>query len=680
MLNQGVSGRLAGLSRTSKDTTAKLLVIVVFSAVLLALALMNAPGIPQDMAPEDLHVSWITSLAATLQQGQVSGRDFNYTYGPLSQALAYLAVTLTRSNSALAGFPSIVVAFRAAGILLLGLILTTVWRVGAAQSALIYACFLVLNVFSSPYPLALLFTYRAFALLLCGVLLARTLASVRPSRRMFAAGLLGAACFGAQLITAELAVYAVLATVAVCCFFAFAAWRPSVLRRSDLLTVKDYLTVALISVGVLAGLNLLTGVLFKLTSPNYVSLFDYQTNTWQLMSGYNNTMGVPWALSAWTTAVLSALALFSICLAALSIRETDLGGCYMMVSLLAFSLAFSRQATLRSDIGHILSGFVPVVLTFLLFLRYGRKNWLLLAAWVGLLVLLLITWPVAGWSGVAQLGQAFTGKFALADKLSQFANGSGNPQIATDLAQTLGDTSRPMLNFPSENYISVAMNRRMVAPVILAHNAHTTALQREYVAELDRLYGKLDVTYSLDDVSSAAIDDVQHITRLPIIFEYLYDKYAVRTDQSFGRGIYVLTPREQPTVLQATPLEARLQAWNGNRLVARLARPAQCALVRLTLQVDYPLTRYLGRPNPLVARFKLGDSAVHDSGVVAIEVGAPFTTYVSLLAPPAFYLIFSAADKPDRNWDSLVIEQRSTGLFEVTPTNVIIKKLECVTG
>src|SRR5256885_6502353 len=48
-----------------------------------------------------LDASWLIGLAASYQQGLVSGRDLHFTYGPAGQLVAWFGTLLTASHSAL---------------------------------------------------------------------------------------------------------------------------------------------------------------------------------------------------------------------------------------------------------------------------------------------------------------------------------------------------------------------------------------------------------------------------------------------------------------------------------------------------------------------------------------------------------------------------------------------------
>ena len=68
--------------------TAKFLAIAGCCFALFAVAVARSSVAASVFLSNTLDHSWIVGLAASLQQGQISGRDFFYTYGVLAQALA----------------------------------------------------------------------------------------------------------------------------------------------------------------------------------------------------------------------------------------------------------------------------------------------------------------------------------------------------------------------------------------------------------------------------------------------------------------------------------------------------------------------------------------------------------------------------------------------------------------
>ena len=91
---------------------AKLLVILcgVVYAVIFAVASIPPIVIGRD-GPPDLDSSWLVALASTWDQGQISGRDFQFPYGPLMQSIAWAPTQLSSSGSPVLAYSAILVTF-----------------------------------------------------------------------------------------------------------------------------------------------------------------------------------------------------------------------------------------------------------------------------------------------------------------------------------------------------------------------------------------------------------------------------------------------------------------------------------------------------------------------------------------------------------------------------------------
>jgi hypothetical protein len=84
---------------------AKSAAVILGCLPLLAQAVLRVPTSPDLPAHVDLDGSAFTSLAYRFEHGSISGRDFAHTYGPLAQALTWVAVNLHDSRDFLSGLP-----------------------------------------------------------------------------------------------------------------------------------------------------------------------------------------------------------------------------------------------------------------------------------------------------------------------------------------------------------------------------------------------------------------------------------------------------------------------------------------------------------------------------------------------------------------------------------------------
>ncbi len=617
--------------------------------------------------------SWIIALAATLQQGQISGRDYFYTYGVLAQIIAWLGTWLSGGNSALDSFFSILLSFQSATIILFGVLLALIRQVNWKQ---------VLFISLAMGLLTALFQYAAFRMmlvLLCAVLLQRVMSAEAATRRMLAA-FMGIVCLIAQLVTAELGIQIILAAAVVLGAYAVFAVIPLSFSGNGLLSSSHYLSVFGIILGTFVVGNLVVSILFKLSSPSYERLFDYQWYNLEIIRGYNYTMGIPWKLSPRVLWGVFFVILCATAFVLVNLRRFEVADGYLLFSLLISSWVVLKGMTLRSDWGHTTLALIPM--TFLLVVmglsRLETTRWR--SVWISALVVLFAIWPGASFSVLTQGSQILAGELPVATKLRQILlyRAAAGEYIPADLVEALSDSSRPMLNFPYQNYIGIGLQRELIAPVLQAHIAHTQALQQKYIEMLADRANALDVVYGLDFVASWPVDNVQHITRIPIIFEYLYRNFELQPPQVFNEGYFLLRPRQQSVNLPSTTLSYTIKQASGADVVLKLDDPTACSLVRLNMRLSYPFIAILGRPNALHLRFFLRDALVMQSDLVAIETGGFFTTFVSLIDAPEFYKVFGTMQNQSKEWDMLQVSPRVSGLLGVSPDRVDVGKIECI--
>lgn len=617
--------------------------------------------------------SWIIGLAATLQEGQVSGRDFFYTYGVLAQVLAWLGTWLNKGQSAVDGFFAVLLCFQSAGIILFGLVLWLIKRVDWKQVALVSLAMALLGA---------LFQYAAFRMilvLLCGVAVQRAMSS-SPSSRLVSAAVAGLLCLMAQLVTVELGIQTILvATLTLGTYAIFARFR-GLLRRDDLLSPVSYLSMLGMMLGVFVIGNLVISLLFTLSSPAYLHFFDYQRYSLDIIRGYNNTMGIPWRPSARVIGGIAVILLYVTAFVLSNLRRLETSDGYLVFCLLISSWIALKAMTLRSDWGHTTLAAVPLIFLVLLIGSdwLGGSRWR--TSWFLALILLFAIWPGASFAALTHGTQILTGELSLSNKLKRIISYHAplDEYMPAGLAEALPDSSRPMLNFPYQNYIGIGLLRKPMAPVLQAHIAHTEALQEKYIEVLENQTGAFDVVYGMDFLASWPVDNVQHISRVPIIFEYLYRNYELCSAQIFGEGYFLLCPRQQPRDLQAIQLSYTSAQTGRSRIRIDLDEPVSCGLVRLKLRINYPLVAALGRPDALHLQFLSRDTEILQTDVVPVETGKFFQTYVSLIDAPKFYTIFGATPVQSKQWDMLLVSPRVSGLLGVSPAQVNIDKIECI--
>ena len=653
----------------SKATT-----ILTCSLVLLALAIVQAPPTPSSYQQVDLDQAWLISLGALLQRGQISGRDFYFTYGPLAQFLSWIGVVIRGSGLVTDAFPIILLCYETTIIVLLAILLALIRRITWKHALFIY---LVLTLLQIPFFYA---AFRPLLVMVCASLLGYTLSTASRRKRLALAASVGALCFVAQLFTAELGVYALLGTGCVLLFCGIVTRFARLLQRSDLWPARAYAEIFGVVVGVFTFGNLVISILFKLFSASYANLFDYQKYILEVMRGYNNTMGgISWQLSSVASLGLGLVAVYVVGYMMMAIRRLKSSDAFLLLCLTTFGLIQLKGLVTRSDAGHIMLALMPLVIVFLLIAQDWLTNRVHIA-WAGLLVVLLTVWPITTLTPLKQMQAGLQGQISLRTRIQRVFTSPATPQsfLPPDLLSDAGDRSTPRLTFPYENHMGLALGHNLVVPVLQGYSAHTQLLQKFYVDRLETQGNNLEILYGLDSVVSDPVDGVQHVTRLPIIFDYLYRNFELKSFHRYGSGYYLLERRQTPVTINATNLNFTTRDLGSANLTLNLNQPASCSLVRMAITIGYPVTSLLGRPAGLTMRFTSQDTEIQRSNLVAIESGSVFTTYVSLTDANMMYTVFGSAGSQVKTWDSLQIAPRETDSLSVLPNRVDIHRLECI--
>src|SRR5882672_9315044 len=115
----------------------KLIVVAVFTCLWFVVALMRS-RFGGGATQTSIDTSWWLGLVAMFKQSAISGRDFQFTYGPLGQTVAGLATLVTTSHSA---FDSLSISFLAVCSLAAIVISTSIMlakRITLGKTAFIY--------------------------------------------------------------------------------------------------------------------------------------------------------------------------------------------------------------------------------------------------------------------------------------------------------------------------------------------------------------------------------------------------------------------------------------------------------------------------------------------------------------------------------------------------------------
>src|SRR5207237_4390567 len=89
----------------------------------------------------------LIGLAASFQQGGISGRDFESSYGPVMQVLAWLPTAFTATRSPLDAYAMITFFLCASTAMLVAVLLLLCDRISWQRSAIFYGFAIFLNLF-----------------------------------------------------------------------------------------------------------------------------------------------------------------------------------------------------------------------------------------------------------------------------------------------------------------------------------------------------------------------------------------------------------------------------------------------------------------------------------------------------------------------------------------------------
>jgi hypothetical protein len=613
-----------------------------------------------------LDASWLMGMAASFQQGLISGRDFHFTYGPAAEMLAWLGTSLTASKSAFAAYRMISLLYCGLSAVAIGLVLLLYDRISWKQTSVIYFLIALLNLFSE-VP-----SFRVALLLLCSAFAYKAVGITTVRRKLLSAAAIGTFCFACQLVTPDVGIYGalvILITLFAGCLF----------QRS-----KANIQAAVVFLATFGVLNVVVDFLFKLSSARYQHLFDYQRYALETMRGYNNTMGMEWGLDRPRTIFLVSLFLYTMIVAAAAVRKSPLLDRCLLVGLTFASLVTIKSAFIRSDVGHIAYALAPLVFTFLVL---GKTEWnsrIGQVLWCVFALALVSFWPASGWNAPVEVWKVISGEYSLAGMIREISYSTIPPEVvlpAWMLAPDLHSASdhRPLLAFPYENYIPIVLQRPLVAPVLQSYSASTEALQRYYVDSVEKQrHDGLDVVYGIDTVAVWPVDGVQTVSRVPIIFEYLFHNFELGPVQANEDGHYFLEPRAKPKEISLRDLPFKRERGTNSSGLIRLKEPTPCGLVRLDMTIAPSPRKYFFRPSGVELVFRRGNERVLTVPIRPIDIDKPFTTYVSLVNPASFYKLFQSTAVPSRAWDNLVYYRSPTDRLAARPRNVDILRVQCL--
>jgi hypothetical protein len=640
----------------------KVSVILLFSLCWMLVVLVRS-NVPRHTTT--LEGSSFIGLATAFKQGSISGRDFQSMFGPNAQVLAWAATSLTKTGSPVHGYNMIAFVFCMLSAILIGVMLLVCDRLSWQDCAISYGLCFLLNLFFDvlDFRTALLLLIAAFAYRIVA-------ADTMLGLAIWATGT-AFLTFAAQLITLELGIYAVLTVI--CGLIA-----GSILTRNGWVLLGIEVFVATI-----ASANIGLVLYFKLTSPNYGLMFDYQNYAFEILRGYHNSMGMLWQLPAKQTIVLVIISSYVVVRCIMLSRKSDPLDASLFASLTLAGVLWIKSAFVSSDISHITLAFTPMIVVLGLL---GTNEWQSkrgLAAWALTVCGVLLVWPSFNFRAPMDIVQIVRREVPVRAAIVNLY--APRKPLEAGLVPSwpssdLGDRNGvPVLAFPYENHIAAGVHHPFFAPVLESYAASTEALERYYVQALDRQHGEgLDVIYGNDAVLVPHETGLQAITRTPRVFEYFYNRFELVNSDDHVDGHYKLRERHRSRDVSFEELRYSIPSQLVDSGTFRLSAPSTCGLVRLQMRIDYMNNLFIFRPSGIEMNFKNGDQVVWKGFIRPLEPNHTFVTYISPLASEKFFKVFGEEPVQSSKWDTLEYRNLPADMLGSMARRIHIDTVQCV--
>jgi hypothetical protein len=641
---------------------AKVIVVVVFTlcSLLIVLVRNQAPG-----DPATLESSSLVGLAKAMQQGAISGRDFQSIYGPATQALAWMCTKVTLTRSALDAFGLITFAFCAASGLLIGGMLLLCDRISWRQAAAFYGFSLFLNLFFNAFDI------RTALLMLSAVLAYQIVASPTVMQRTAWAAATGILCFLSQLVSFELGVYSAIVVVS------------ALIAGTALTQNGEVLHGAGAFVATLTVSNIALMAFFTLTSSGHTMVFDYYNYAIEMLRGFHNSMGILWQLSLIQTITLVVASLYVLSMCAVAVWKAERLDAVLFVSLAFAAILWMTTALVRSDVAHIAVAFTPMVVILSFLVPKDLSQPKEAGVWAAIAVAAILAWPSSILAAPKDLMKVASGEVG-AEETLRGLHSTRRPldrsvQESLMIPDQAGRGNVPLLAFPYDNHIVVGVRRRLFAPVLETNAVSTTFLQEYYLRALqNQQHAGLEIVYGLDRTDDPLTGGVQAITRTPEVFEYIYKNFSLVSNDEHADGHYVLRPMNEPPQVVVESLKfTTLQQTLDSGLV-KLNVPSTCGLVRLEMKLGYNRDPQIFRPSGVDVRMNNGDERVWQGVIRPLEPNQKFVTYISPLQPAQFHKVFGHDPIRGIQWDKLEYQSSPTDLLGSKASHVEIFSVDCL--
>jgi hypothetical protein len=640
---------------------AKVIVVVVFTlcSLLIALARNQVPG-----NPAALENSSLVGLAKAMQQGAISGRDFQSLYGPATQVLAWLCTKVTLTRSALDAFGLITFAFCAASVMLIGAMLLLCDRITWRQAAAFYGFSLLLNLFFN------VFDIRTALLLLSTVFAYRIVASQSVMQRTIWAAATGLLCFFSQLVSFELGIYSGIVVV-------IALVAGIVLTRNT-----EVLHGAGAFVATFAVSNVALVAFFTLTSSGHTMVFDYYNYAFEMLRGYRNSMGILWELPLLQTITLIVASLYVLSMCATALWKSERLDAVLFVTMAFAAVLWLTTALVRSDVAHIAVAFTPMIVVLSFLVPQDLSAPKEAGTWAAIAVASILAWPSSILAAPSDLLKVASGQVGPEQTLRGLhstrrpLDKSVQESLTTDQADR-GNV--PLLAFPYDSHIVVGVRRRLFAPVLETNSVSTASLQEYYVEALQKQQrAGLEIVYGPDRTDDPLTGGVQAITRTPAVFEYIYKNFSLVSNDEHADGHYVLRAMDEPPQVVLEPLKFATLHQAADSGLLKLNLPSTCGLIRLEMKLGYNRNPQFFRPSGIEVRLSNGDVRVWQGVIRPLEPNQKFVTYISPLQPAQFHKVFGHDPIRGIQWDKLEYQSSATDLLGSKANRVELYSLDCL--
>jgi hypothetical protein len=640
---------------------AKVAVIAVFTLCWLLVVLVRT-SVPRDTT--SLEGSSLMALATSLQQGAVSGRDFQSMFGPGAQFLAGLATAFTKTGSPVDAYGMIAFFFCATSAILIAALLLVCAEVTWIESAVVYALCLLLNLFFDVLDL------RTVLLLLNAAFAYRIITATTMREQLIWATSTGLLSFVSQLVTFQTGIYAVV--VVVCALIA-----GSILARSAAVLLGIEVFVA-----TLAAANIGLAMYFKLSSTNYGLAFDYQNYSLEILRGFHNSMGTLWQLPSRQTIVVILATAYVVGRCVMTAWRSDPQYACLFASMAFAVLVSLNTAFVSSDIPHITAAFAPMIVVLGLFAPKKWETKQTQLSWGVAVCSLLFVWPSFNFGAPLDMFRIIHGDVPARAAIRNVyapAKPLQDSMLPTRMAQDLEARNAAVLAFPYDNQIAARIRHPFFAPVLESYAVSTDFLERYYIQVLDRQSRSgLDIIYGPDKSAVPNMDGIQAITRAPQLFEHIYRHFELVSNEEEANGHYLLRERHQPRDVAIVALEFSVPHQLVNSGILKLNAPSQCGLVRLEMQIDYMRNPRIFRPSGIEVSLSDGDHVVWQGVIRPLAANEKFVTFISPLPAATFAKVFGQNPVQSAKWDKIEYRNSPADMLGSVANKIDIDAIHCL--